>query len=459
MKNNRSNNKSNTTKASEKNDRIRVLKSPAQVGLGIVLGVVLGVIVCVLFLPSIHTLGTLLSPSIVVPHDNPNMSLVSTFENGQQYKAGPYNVVVVSGTFPEMGRQYGDLMKPELNAIYQIIINEGERKGYTVEELRNASHSPIELLPERLKTFIRGEAETSGLTYDDLAIIYYGAYFYDSLPDSSQPTGCSFLAVSENYTKDGTMIVSRNFDLPDVDAVFDPYYTLTVYRPDSGNNEFATISPAGMRSETLMNNKRLFISDNNGMASGGVDVRGNRPDFISEFYRFMLDCSSMRELDDDIQATRPNTAIIVNAAGPDVAYSYEETLTSGGAVSNLIRRSGDDGLLVATNHFIDPLWKNYKPQTTSSQFSNTWITNSELRYSNLVNQATQNKGTIDVQKMLEIRDVMIDNGGATVQHADFGGVPFSTDLQVVFVPQSEVLWMKVANGTWQNANLGTLFAS
>ena len=389
------------------------------------IGLCIGILIGVLFLPAAGVQRTSIIPSSAGFVNNPDLKPASSFEGGQRYSAGPYNVIVVSGSYYEMGRQYGNLMKPELNAMYQILINEDEQKGYSVDELRNFSDGPITLLPARMKEIIQGMADTSGLTYDDVAIVYYGSFFHDSLP-ASQPTGCSFLATSSNYTKDGSMIVSRNFDLNDADSVFDPYYVLVVYRPDDGSNSVATISPAGMRPETLMNSKGLIIADDNGMASGGVDVRGNRPDYISDFFPFMLDCSSMREIDDDIQGARPNSAIIVNAAGPDVAYSYEETaVRPSGALSPLVRRSDSDGLLVATNHFVDPSWGNI---TSQSQYSTTYLTNSIERYNNLVNQANQNKGTIDVNTTMAIRDVMIDNGGATVSHADFGGLPYSTVL-------------------------------
>jgi hypothetical protein len=348
-------------------------------------------------------------------------------------------VIVLSGSYREMGRQYGSLMKAELTKEYTIISTQDNTWGYSIQQLRNFSNNAAELLPQRQKEIFSGMAETSGLDPDDIAMIYYGAYFYTSLPD--QQHECSFLAVNGNYTRDGSMIVSRNFDLPDAVSVFDPYYVLVVYKPSDGSNSVATISPAGMRPETLVNNKGLFISDDNGMQSGGDTVRTNRPDYISEFFRFMLDDSSTHEMDDDVPATRPDTAIIVNAAGPDAAYSYEET------VSRVAQRSGD-GFLVATNHFVNPSWQNLSSPDPDSV----------IRYNNLVNQTIQNKGSIDAEKMMQIRDVMIDNGGATVRDTDFGGVPYTTDLQVVFVPQSRVLWIKVAGSSWQNTDLDALFS-
>jgi hypothetical protein len=412
-----------------------VLRYVIMAGAGLCIGLLAGM----LFLHGPGLPGSVTSPAQAIFPDSPDLKPVSTFENGQRYKAGTYNVIVLSGSYREMGRQYGSLMKAELTEEYTIISTQDNTWGYSTQQLRNFSNNAAELLPQRQKEIFSGMAETSGLDPDDIAMIYYGAYFYTSLPD--QRHECSFLAVNGNYTRDGSMIVSRNFDLPDAVSVFDPYYVLVVYKPNDGSNSVAAINPAGMRPETLMNNKGLFISDNNGMQSGGDTVRTNRPDYISEFFRFMLDDASTHEMDDDVPATRPNTAIIVNAAGPDAAYSYEET------VSHVAQRSGD-GFLVATNHFVDPSWQNLSSPDPDSV----------IRYNNLVNQTVQNKGSIDAEKMMQIRDVMIDNGGATVRDTDFGGVPYTTDLQVVFVPQSRVLWIKVAGSSWQNTDLDALFS-
>ena len=48
--------------------------------------------------------------------ENSSLQFVSSFENGDRYLAGNYTVIVLEGTYREMGRQYGGLMKDELLA-------------------------------------------------------------------------------------------------------------------------------------------------------------------------------------------------------------------------------------------------------------------------------------------------------------------------------------------------------
>jgi len=60
--------------------------------------------------------------------------------------------------------------------------------------------------------------------------------------------------------------------------------------------------------------------------------------------------------------------------------------------------------------------------------------------------------------LMKIRDVLIEDGGATFLHYTMGGMNFSTNHQVVFVPQTRILWMKTAEQPWQEVNLSSLFS-
>ncbi len=398
---------------------------------------ILGVILALCFLVAAGSAFTIPTVPALSGAGSQDLKPIASFEGGQRYKAGPYNVIVLSGSYREIGRQYGNLMRDELRSVYGIVTNTTARQGVTIEQVREQGVKATALQPKRLNEIQAGIAETSGLTQDDIQVLYYGAVFYIY----AQPS-CSFLAAWGDYTPDGSLIVSRNWDLPDSVSVFDPYYTLVVYNPTDGSNGVATFGPAGMRPETLMNSAGLFVADNNGMASGGSLSYDNRPDLISEFLRFMLDYSTMKELDAGIQTTRANLAWIVNAAGPDQAYSYEET------VYDVKQRQGA-GMIAATNHFVDPTW----------HLTGTADENSLTRYTNLIRQTGQNKGSIDAAKMMQLRDVVLQNGGATFLHYDLGGTKYSTDHQVVFVPKTRTLWMKVVDRDWQKVELGPLFGS
>ena len=368
-----------------------------------------------------------------------NLTPVAAFEGGIRYRAGAYDVIVLNGSYREMGRQYGALMKDELQSVHAIIESFSSERGYSAEQIREIGSKGCEYQPERMKSIYEGMAETSGIAEEDVEVLYYGPVLFVALPNLTRAS-CSFLAAWGNYTPDGTLVVSRNWDLPDVFLIFNPYYVLVIYNPTDGSNGVATFGPVGSRPETLMNSAGLLVADDNSGQSGGGLVLDNRPDIISQFFRLMLDYSTLEQLDAGIMSTRPDSSWIVNVAGPDKAYSYEMNLYE------TKRREGPDQI-AAANHFLDPTWHIEISDEDSFR-----------RYNNLLNLSEENKGSIDASRMMKIRDVLIEDGGATFLHYTMGGMNFSTNHQVVFVPQTRILWMKTAEQPWQEVNLSSLFS-
>ncbi|MDO9539223.1 MAG: C45 family peptidase [Methanocalculus sp.] len=386
----------------------------------------------------VPTMAVILTPGDADSADA-GLKQVAVFGNGTRYEAGSYHVVVLSGTYREMGRQFGALMKDELKEEYAMLRSHFTASGYTDAEVGEFAKMATALQAKRMKETRAGIAETSDLSVEEVNILYEGPIVY--LTTFGAKAGCSFLAVWGSYTPDGSVVLSRNYDLPDVFSVFYPYYTLTIYNPTDGSNGVATFGPAGARPETLMNSAGLFIADDNAVDSGSTLEIAGRPDLIGEFFRFMLDYSDMDELDAGIMTTRADCAWIVNAAGPDRAYSYEET------VYDIKRREGP-GVIAAANHFIDPSWRLAAPPAEHST----------SRYANLLRLAEENRGSIDGEQMVKIRDVQVEDCGATFRHSMLEGMLYSSDHQVVYVPETRMLWMKVVDRDWQKVELAPLFS-
>lgn len=374
-----------------------------------------------------------ITPSVPADTADP-LDLTASFEAGDRYNTGNYTVIVLEGTYREMGRQYGALMKDELLDEYNIVTESIQARGFTLEEIRGVASDGTGKQSERMKEIFCGMAETSGLTKYDISVLYYGPALYISMF-----RGCSYLAVWDTYTTDGSVIASRNWDLPDPLNWMNPYYVLVVYDPTDGSNGVATFGPAGVRPETLMNSKGLFIADDNAALSG---QEAGRPDLITEFLRLMLDYSDLTSMDAALQGISPNIPWIVDVAGPQGAYVYEVNL------EKTIRRTGD-GVVAAANHFVDPFW-----DVTPAEHSLT-------RYNNLISQADMAKGTIDARMLMTIRDVLVADGGATFRHSLLvkdDDTKYSSNHQVVFVPETRTLWIKVVDHEWQKVELASLFA-
>jgi hypothetical protein len=71
-----------------------------------------------------------------------------------------------------MGRQYGFLLRDDLNQIYNNMSqNVGKSEAPSRDRLLAFGNSSFQLYPQRYKEIILGMAETSGLGLDDLLII------------------------------------------------------------------------------------------------------------------------------------------------------------------------------------------------------------------------------------------------------------------------------------------------
>lgn len=379
-------------------------------------------------------------PQLPFPAAMPStdLPLVATFEGGQRHQAGNYPVIVLTGSYRQMGRQYGGLMKTELNDEYSFLMDTLIRRGYTKDEIRKDARGITAYYPQRIKEIFTGMSETSGLSEDDIAILWYGPIFMISAAPVNTAQ-CSYLATWGNYTTDGSMIVSRNWDLPDLIQPFTKWYVLAVYRPTDGSNAIATWGPAGARPETFMNSKGLFLADDNAGINDAAPE--TRPEFITEYFRFMFDYADLKGLDAGIRGTAPDYAWIVDVAGPEGAYVYEKS------TNRTLQRTGN-GVVAAANHFIDPSWNFAAPPEHSLS-----------RYTSLLRQAEEAKGSINTQKMIAIRDVCMEKGGSKFCHADLGGNPYSSNHQVVYVPATRTLWMNAMDRPWQKVELAPLFGN
>jgi len=377
--------------------------------------------------------------SSLFPPARPDLAYVSSFEGGHRLQAGDYPVIVLSGTYRQMGRQYGALMKAELNEEYRFLSSAYVKRGYSNEQLRTDGREASVLYPKRQKEVFSGMAETSGLTQDEVMALYNGLIIYLMVPPAD--ASCSYLSTWGDYTTDGSVVASRNWDLDDVAFPFNAWNVLVVYRPSDGSNGVATFGPAGVRAETAMNSKGLFIADDfAGFIESSPDTR---PDFVAEFFRFMLDYSTLAELDVGLRGAATNVGWIINVAGPDGAYVYEIT-------PNTTRQRTGDGVVAAANHFVDPAW-NLPPPAEHSR----------SRYDGLLLEADEAKGSIDAHRMMQIRDIRWEDGGATFVNSvlvpDHPEALYSTIHQVVFLPESRTVWIKDHNSDWQKVELGMLF--
>jgi len=358
------------------------------------------------------------------------------FEGGKLYKAGNIGVLQLSGSYKEMGRQYGGLLKNEIQEFYTIVVDEHyiKDKGLKYEEIKGFSEAVYTRYPEKFKALMSGINETSGLPLEKIVILdqVLGIQFI-----IAQQGECSAVATWGEYTGGKPLVLGRNLDLAVDFKEFSRFLNVVVYNPVDDIPTAVVCYPGEITSFTGMNANGVFFEINEGAKSGGNIINEDRLMLPVELVRFLTDYSDFNEFDAAMNTTRSNYAFIVQVADKDAAYSYEAS------VFDIKRRSGQEpGLLVATNDFVNPAWGLTPPLDAEDK--------SVQRRDNLLGLANTYKGKITPDTMMQIMDTPFEEGGATWTNR--------TVYQVVVEPANNKLWMKTRGiQDWVEIDLNKYF--
>lgn len=385
---------------------------------------------------SVFILAIFVLAITVLPASAAEIKKVSEYEGGKFMKVGNLNVVVLRGSYEEMGRQQGKLLKKELQELYQVAILDTYVKevGMRIEDINAAAKKIFALYPKRFQDIIYGMSKTSGLSLEQL-IALDQIYVLPKL--SGTDVHCSAIAAWADYTAGKALVFGRNFDYPEYFKKFNPYLTVIVYHPDDGEPTAVIGYPGGVSAMHGINKQGLFVALNDGTTSGGKNTVDNRIVPLLFPAAFLFDSSNIAQLDAAINTIRCSVAMIINVADTDSAFAYECS------TDNTIKRLQDKpGLLVETNNFLAPAWKMEPVE------GGEWL--SFTRYKNLIGLADKYKGKFNAGLMMEVLDTPIDKGGATRREWAV--------QQIVVVPAELKVWIKaLGRAGWQELDLKDLF--
>jgi hypothetical protein len=388
------------------------------------------------------------------------LQLVAQFEGGSLFTTvvgtgeKSLNVIRLRGSFQQMGRQYGELLGAQMQEFYNTAVIGfliGE-KGWSYESTLSLAIWYYSLQPQHSRDFISGMAETSGMTLDQQKItaalqnmVYYSL-------------GCSSLMAWSDYTGGGPLVIGRNFDTPvGPFGNYAKYLTVVVYNPAGGGNSLAEVNYVGcVGFHTGMNKYGIYMDYHNGRMSDPAIVYDRT---LGEYlmFSYLLNYSSLDRIDQEFNTTLPEVGAIVNAADKTKGYVYEW------ATYAMKRRVVDpervispppaaDGLLVSTNHFVDPTWIGL-PFIYDG--SSGWYT--KERRANLLARGEQFKGSLNVSRVKYIFDRTFSDSpdpGPTFPDGSNG----VTYIQIVAVPANLELWVKARGySNWLGINLKPLF--
>ena len=349
-----------------------------------------------------------------------------------KFKVGPVSVVDLHGTWYEMGRQFGDLMKDELHDIYDflqtiIAANQGnsDKTDSIVEQQKSQT-------PYRICEFMKGAAETSGLTYDQIHMIN-AVERIGGLPH------CSVAMAWGDYT-DGSLVIGRNYDYADYFSQIADDVAVTVYHPADGALATATIGYVGeIYAVNAINEAGIFLELNNGKPSANVKSPNYRFTGTTMLFDIMFDADDLNDIDLFFNTTNSSSSSIINVADSQKGVSYEwcPIDVKHGESEN------PEGLLVSTNYFLNPEWDFPVPSDADS-----W--NAISRRENLLKLLDSKKGSVDVSVMQDIIATPFEDGGAMLD---------LTVYQLVVVPETFELWIRVIDAeddAWFSVDLASL---
>lgn len=358
---------------------------------------------------------------------------------GSLYKAEKINVLVLQGTYRQMGEQYGELLKDELTEDYEGIVEGLKDLGLSLEDLQQFGDDIYRKYPQKYKEIIEGLGDCSGLGLEKAVVLnaqeqYVGAVLAEWAEEHYGK--CSGLAAWGPYTESGTLVFGRNYDLGPTNH---QYATMVVYNPIDGSIPTASFTYAGCIYVTSgMNSSGVFLELNNGSASDKGDFSETRPWAPVMLFSFLEQSASLDQLTAFFNTTNPDLAYIVQGADENGAVSFEWSTTGVKA-----RGPDRDGLLSATNYFVEPSWDIPPPDDG--------VDASVGRRENLLGLADQNKGKINTEVMTEIIATPLEDGGAF-------RAPNLTSYEIVAEPGSLTVWVRVPEyQDWVEVDLGPLF--
>lgn len=305
------------------------------------------------------------------------------------------------GSYAEMGEQYGSILSMQLNSL--VVIAEGLFSDKKIEKYLKLADEVEPVVPDNIRQFITGMANTSGVSYRKLLAL-------NIVPR----TTCSVLAVWGEATADGELLMGRNADY-DFQRVNKALGIIVVKHPDQG---YATVSSSFLGlagSFTGMNEKGVSYGNMlvyNG-EDEGIDTRGLPIQLLMQMGGEQ--CVSASEMTDYLACKRHMIPINVMCADSSEAF-VSELSPFGTAV-----RKGTKGVLAATNYFFSSGM--FKRHVNEHRFANLMIISK--KYHGEFNLAHLQEAMHAARQLNENLQCVLFEPGKMKMHVSMNRVPAS----------------------------------
>ena len=395
---------------------------------------------------------------------------IAEFEGGQLYKQDAIHIVVLNGTYYEMGRQYGHLLKEQM----AWHLNELKNEFFVTTAGNNPVDQPAPLMnheeltkmfmagyynamPYDHKQMVKGATETSGLSFEDVVFL---EYMLQAVIYSAGISGCTSAAVWGEASKDGRLYTGRNHDFGrSWRERLGRIAVVRITNPANSDISVAAFTRAGQLTTAidLINSKGLYIEFNNADNIRPASLPTNMRGTDNLAFSLVSDYESVEELNVVVPTMKSNDALLMLAADPTQAMYFELSPTLS------VRTEPEllDGQLTSrANHALHPAW-NMDVDSDPERA----IAFSKVRRANFVKYLTKDPSTNDDAKIRAFlsKEIVVDgkvSDGAACIMEPAVKVEDWTSYQTVTIPaELKVYWRIPTHTPWLEIDLKKYFTN
>jgi isopenicillin-N N-acyltransferase-like protein len=201
-------------------------------------------------------------------------------------------VIETSGSYYDMGFQYGAACPEEINKMLDITTNVFGGRKETIALAQK--YVPLYLPPTEeyapeIVSEMKGIADGANVGFNEIFLINCHYEMGEMLDASLKPAGCTSFAASGEATKNGELIIGQNVD---VFQSLKDVMVLLKRNPTKGP-EFLTVTPAGSVGLLGLNSRGIGLNINMLIGKDTMSPKSGVPFFIIN--RKVLSCESISE--------------------------------------------------------------------------------------------------------------------------------------------------------------------
>ena len=403
-------------------------------------------------------LCTLLVPTNNVARADSGGNAVRQAGGGSLDSSNGVRTLTLSGTFYEMGRQYGVLLGKDIQRMYDTAVGNAFLKtGFFSEtELNSFADQTFATMPMRQKELIRGMVAGSGLSQhkvvlaSDIVMVQILARKKAEGASSACTTGAAW----GKYTAAGNLYTVRNFDFPNLfRSLLKDNALIVIFNPTDGSNSVGGIGLVGsIYFVDMINSKGLYLETNNAAESAGLVLYSHRTQAGSQLINMLFDADNEKEFYNYAMSTRFSYSIVMLVADKQSASIYE---LAGWDMRK--RMAANNTVISCANQFEDPSWGLMNLPSPAAWYSSF--------RSAAMHKALQSApaGGVNLDYIKKMLDVPLYNSDGTL------GTGFSvlaknpkddevTVWQTITEPDKLQMWLRFPTITdWQLIDFGRYF--